>query len=139
MIYLSLLFHILQLNLKSYMDLLLIWGPIYPQKIILPMKKGREMVPLCQNFIGSPGWDGPVPLSIVQRVTKTKRGERWWRHWPCSRGLVLRKERLLQWPHFTVTVSNSRSHRIPTCKWQNLQNTSIPLEKLKSDSIMIHR
>ena len=31
-----LLFHILQLNLKSYMNLLLIWGPIYPQKIILP-------------------------------------------------------------------------------------------------------
>ena len=31
-----LLFHILQLNLKCYMDLLLIWGSIYPQKIILP-------------------------------------------------------------------------------------------------------
>ena len=26
----------LELNLKSYMDLLLIWGPIYPQNIILP-------------------------------------------------------------------------------------------------------
>ena len=27
----------LRLNLKSYMDLLLIWGPIYPQNIILPI------------------------------------------------------------------------------------------------------
>ena len=27
----------LGLNLKSYMDLLLIWGPIYPQNIILPI------------------------------------------------------------------------------------------------------
>ena len=26
-----LLFHILQLNLKSYIDLLLIWGAIYPK------------------------------------------------------------------------------------------------------------
>ena len=44
MVYLSLLFHIFQLNLKSYMDLLLIWGSIYPQKIILPMKKGRVYI-----------------------------------------------------------------------------------------------
>ena len=33
-----LLFHILQLNLKSYMNLLLILGPIYPQNIILPLQ-----------------------------------------------------------------------------------------------------
>lgn len=33
---------------------------------------------------------------------------------PCCGGLVLRKERLLQWPHFTVTVSSSRLHGMPT-------------------------
>ena len=32
----------LGLNLKSYMNLLLIWGPIYPQNIILPLKKGHR-------------------------------------------------------------------------------------------------
>ena len=48
-----LLFHILQLNLKSYIDLLLIWGPIYPQKIILPIiyTKVHEVFNVAQSTI----------------------------------------------------------------------------------------
>ena len=51
-----LLFYILQLNLKSYMDLLLIWGPMYPQKIIFPYfypscitARGQEMTKLIRS------------------------------------------------------------------------------------------
>lgn len=41
-------------------------------------------------------------------------GWSWWVGRGGGGGLVLRKERLLQCPHFTVTVSNSLLHGIPT-------------------------
>lgn len=52
---------------------------------------------------------------------------------PCCGGLVLRKERLLQWPHFTVTVSSSRLHGMPTYpKFKKKNELIMNLKKKKN-------
>ena len=49
----------LELNLKSYMDILLIWGAIYPQNIILPFF--NRLASLCK--LGTKF--GTEPMSVL--------------------------------------------------------------------------
>ena len=54
-------------------------------------------------------------MCLVTKVVLTGRLKGWSRNWAWSGALALRKERLLQWPHFTVTVSNKRLYGSATC------------------------